>query len=341
MARQFASQRPWVRSRSFWTIVIILLCVAAFLYLLPLMFIWKEEIVLSQPPKPELFPVTVNPKTRTILEDPRVDAMLDTGDSKLSAAADNAQEALSMLASAITATPLYQLIAASDARLVVVDPGYRKEQAAAVFGKILEWSPTEQKVFLQSSSTPPIADGFISPGTYVVGFGATATNTRALIDERFQRDILSHYGTSTEALVPLSQTLTIASMLERETNDRNEMRIISGIMWNRIFAGMKLQIDATVQYAKASKTPPPAVRNWWPPLTSKDKYIKSPYNTYQNAGLPPSPIANPSVAAVLAALNPKKTSCLFYFHDKAGGFHCSDTYKEHVALLKRYYGQGK
>jgi UPF0755 protein len=57
--------------------------------------------------------------------------------------------------------------------------------------------------------------------------------------------------------------------------------------------------------------------------------------------LPPTPIANPSVAAVLAALNPKKTTCLFYFHDASAGFHCSDTYEQHVALLKKYYGRGK
>jgi UPF0755 protein len=60
-----------------------------------------------------------------------------------------------------------------------------------------------------------------------------------------------------------------------------------------------------------------------------------------NKGLPPTPIANPSVAAVLAALNPTKTDCLFYFHDRKGDFHCSETYEGHVAALKKYYGQGR
>jgi UPF0755 protein len=102
---------------------------------------------------------------------------------------------------------------------------------------------------------------------------------------------------------------------------------------------MNLQLDATLQYAKAQKSP--IAGSWWPQVVPKDKYINSPYNTYLHAGLPPTPIASPSVAAVLAALNPVNTPCLFYFHDRNGNFHCTDTYAAHVALLKKYYGQGK
>ena len=116
------------------------------------------------------------------------------------------------------------------------------------------------------------------------------------------------------------------------------VRAISGIIWNRLFANMNLQIDATLQYAKANST---ATKSWWPKVTPADLSRKSPYNTYVHSGLPPTPIANPSVAAVLAALNPLNTSCMFYFHDNAGRFHCSDTYTEHVTLLKKYFGQGK
>ena len=112
------------------------------------------------------------------------------------------------------------------------------------------------------------------------------------------------------------------------------MRLISGIMWNRLFADMNLQIDATLQYAKASNR---ATNNWWPKVAPVDKYIKSAYNTYTYKGLPPAPIANPSVAAILAALNPVNTPCLYYFNDKAGDFHCSESYAEHVKLLKKYY----
>jgi UPF0755 protein len=99
---------------------------------------------------------------------------------------------------------------------------------------------------------------------------------------------------------------------------------------------MKLQLDATLQYAKANGR-----NGWWPVVRSRDKYIRSPYNTYQNGGLPPGPIANPSVAAIVATLNPKKTPCFYYFHDNDSAFHCSETYDEHVALLKKYFGRGR
>ena len=136
-------------------------------------------------------------------------------------------------------------------------------------------------------------------------------------------------------MVPLSDALTVASLIQREANT-NDMRIVSGIIWKRLFNNMKLQIDATVQYAKANRAKTSS--NWWPQVIPGDSSIKSPYNTYLHEGLPPTPIANPSVAAVLAALNPIDTPCLFYFHDKKGQIHCTETYAEHTALLKKYYG---
>jgi UPF0755 protein len=101
---------------------------------------------------------------------------------------------------------------------------------------------------------------------------------------------------------------------------------------------MPLQLDATLQYAKAGAS---GEKNWWPVPKPADKFIKSPYNTYANEGLPPGPIANPSAAAVLAALNPHPTDCIFYFHDRNEGYHCSLTYEEHVRKLKIHYGRGR
>ena len=173
---------------------------------------------------------------------------------------------------------------------------------------------------------------------YPVDTGTTPIAAQLLVNDKFNKDVLSHYGTTTAQVVPLDQALTIASLIERETGGLDDMRVISGIIWNRLFVNMNLQIDATLQYAKAKSA---SAATWWPQVAPGDKYIKSPYNTYANKGLPPTPIANPSVAAVLAALNPVNTPCLFYFHDKSGNFHCTATYAEHVALLKKYYGQGK
>ena len=158
-----------------------------------------------------------------------------------------------------------------------------------------------------------------------------------LLDE-FSSEIIDRYDTQVEEQVPLETALTIASLLEREAYAFADMRIISGIIWNRLFIDMPLQLDASLQYVKGSL---PTESNWWPVVKPADKYLKSPFNTYQTAGLPPTPIANPSLEAIVAALNPKTTDCLFYFHDDDGTFYCTETYEEHVALLQKMYGQGR
>ena len=107
------------------------------------------------------------------------------------------------------------------------------------------------------------------------------------------------------------------------------MKLISGIIWNRIFKGMKLQIDATLQYAKGDES------LWWPQVKSEDKNIDSPFNTYMYE-MPPGPISSPGISAIEAAYNPQKTSCLFYLHDKNRQIHCSATYAQHLINIKRY-----
>lgn len=293
-------------------------------------------------PKPA-FPVSVNPIARTITEDPEVEALLREDNPELTAAVAMGGNIFSWLAGAIADTGAYRSIAGAvgaDTTFVTILPGYREEEVAAAFGKTLGWSAAERKAFLaEIHSTPPtLREGELVPGTYAIPTNAKSEDVQALLNERFSKEILARYSTSTAEIVPLDDALTIASMLERETRDPAEMRMISGIIWNRLFTGMNLQIDATLQYAKATQT---NTASWWPKVVPNDKYIKSSYNTYKNRGLPPGPISNPSTEAVLAALNPKETDCLFYFHDKHGGFHCAPTYEEHVKLLKQKYGQGK
>jgi UPF0755 protein len=99
---------------------------------------------------------------------------------------------------------------------------------------------------------------------------------------------------------------------------------------------MPLQIDATLQYVRGSKPYEP----WWPVPVPADKFLDSPYNTYQHAGLPPGPIANPSVEAIVAALNPYPTECYFYFHTNDGELICTETYEDHVRELRRVFGRG-
>lgn len=328
-------------SSSIATIGVVSFAIAVALFSLPTVIAVDVKFSRTETPKPA-FPITVNPQNRTITEDPTVEAMLDEHNSTLQAAAITAGGLISELASFISSLPAYHLLAgAAGTGIVTIRPGYREEEVANVFARELDWNANQKATFLRQLkvSEPMMREGQYVPGAYAVGGLMVPGDVQIMLHERYKQEILARYSTSTNDRLPIDDALTIASMLEKETSDPTEMRLISGIIWNRLWIGMKLQIDATLQYANASNNK--SITTWWPPVVPKDKYIKSPYNTYQNKGLPPGPIANPSTAAVLAALNPKKTDCLFYFHDSRGGFHCAPTYKEHVAMLKKYYGQGK
>ncbi len=289
------------------------------------------------------FPVTVDPATKSIVDSPRADAFFTANTPSTSASAGSFSDLISWIASLIDSTTLYRSIASvlpgASQRLVTIKPGYRKEEVVTALSQTLNWNDSQKQEFIAAAKAPTsgITDGYFSPGTYVVDPSMTAQNIAALFNVAFNRNILVHYSPTTAAKVPLAQALIVASLLQREAKGPSDMRIVSGIIWNRLFNNMNLQLDATLQYAKAESTK----GNWWQKVVPKDKYLPSAFNTYAHPGLPPSPIANPSVAAVLAALNPVPTKCLFYFHDAHGSFHCSETYTQHVKLLKKYYGQGK
>ena len=95
---------------------------------------------------------------------------------------------------------------------------------------------------------------------------------------------------------------------------------------------MPLQIDATMQYTLGKK----ANGSWWGGIDLTEKQSDSPYNSYLYKGLPPTPICNPNIDAIEAALNPEETDCLFYLHDGNKQIHCAKTYKEHLANIEKY-----
>jgi UPF0755 protein len=116
----------------------------------------------------------------------------------------------------------------------------------------------------------------------------------------------------------------IASMIDREALVPSERAMVAAVIWNRLRKNMLLQIDATIQYA-LGKTKPV--------LTYDDLKIDSPYNTYKHAGLPPTPISNPGLAALKAAANPADVKYLYYVarNDGTGRHYFSNTYEEFLA----------
>lgn len=123
------------------------------------------------------------------------------------------------------------------------------------------------------------------------------------------------------------EILVMASLIEKEANTKESRRIISGILWNRLEKGMRLQVDAVFPYI---------MDKYSLQLTKKDLTFDSPYNTYKYAGLPPSPIANPSFDSIQAAVYPADTQYVYYLSDKAGNLYYAKTLEEHNANKKKY-----
>ena len=291
----------------------------------------KSVAVIDSSP----FPVSVDADARTIIETDLLGNHIYETIAKEEAEKETWQ---AKLVAFLFKRDWYQNLASPVSRIVVIWPGERKEEAVANIGDVLRWNEEQRETFsaLIEQAEPMLEEGKFYPGEYVAHRGATPEEVASMIQEKFNADILNRYTPAVEEKVPLADALIIASLLEREARDFENMREISGVIWNRLFIDMPLQLDATLQYARGATT-----KNWWPAVKPADKYVKSEYNTYAHAGLPPGPIANPSAAAVLAALNPLATDCIYYFHDSEANYYCSETYEEHVGKLKSMYGRGK
>jgi cell division protein YceG involved in septum cleavage len=289
------------------------------------------------------FPIGVNPKTKTVEENPLVNSYIGANVASNHTGPSLATNWFTKLTAALAQHDWYQNLASPISRTLVIQSGERQEEITQNFAQILKWDADEQAAFIARLATevPVLPDGKLYPGKYTVSKDADPETVAVAVAEKFNAEVRARYTDDIEAIVPLRDTLIIASLLEREAYDFEDMRYISGVIWNRLFINMRLQIDATMQYAKSTKSKNLQSNEWWPVPTPADKAINSPYNTYKHAGLPPAPIANPSIDAIIAALNPRETDCLFYFHDTDGTFYCTKTYEEHVALLKEVYSKNK
>jgi UPF0755 protein len=122
--------------------------------------------------------------------------------------------------------------------------------------------------------------------------------------------------------------------VEREGRSEKVRTEVAGVLLNRLEMGMKLDIDATVQYAKDSqKLKNDTLEKFWEPILVADyQGIVSPYNTYTNNGLPPKPICNPSLMSLKAVANADLNSpYVYYFHDSGGNSYYAKTLEEHNA----------
>jgi UPF0755 protein len=164
-------------------------------------------------------------------------------------------------------------------------------------------------------------EGYLYPDTYIF---AEDTTPQAVLDFMLGRFGKIVYPRLKEAanVYNIHELLTLASIVEKEAVFKSEMPLIAGVYYNRLRIRMHLGSCPTIKYALGN----PRKKE----VLYKDLEIKSPYNTYKNYDLPPSPICSPGLNAIDAIVNTPKTKYLYFFAKGDGTSVFSNTYEEHL-----------
>lgn len=170
-------------------------------------------------------------------------------------------------------------------------------------------------------------EGFLYPETYLFDVAAPPDSILATMTQEFFHK-LKQVEIEPELSADFYPALILASIVEKEAGNAQERDIIAGVFTNRMRLGMALQSCPTVDYILERRGIKRAV------LTNNDIAIPSPYNTYQNPGLPPTPIANPRIESIQAALNPAKHNYLYFFSDRKGNNVFTPSFEEHQRLRR-------
>src|SRR5581483_3575743 len=170
-------------------------------------------------------------------------------------------------------------------------------------------------------------EGYLFPETYFFIPTVTPAEVVTMMSTTFNQKIAPLEPALATSSHSLNEIITMASILEGEAKTVEDKKIVSGILWQWLADGVALGVDSTFKYINGKSSAE---------LTAADLKTKSPYNTYLNRGLPPTPISNPGLESIEAALNPTITDYYYFLSDKEGNIHYAKTLKEHLANIKKY-----
>jgi UPF0755 protein len=172
----------------------------------------------------------------------------------------------------------------------------------------------------------PTVEGYLFPDTYFFPPGTTARAAVLSMVREFEQRWRPEWSARLDTLaVSRHDVITLASIVEREAKRPEERPVIAAVYWNRLRKGMLLQADPTVQYA---------LPQYQTRLLTRHLAVKSPYNTYRYAGLPPGPIASPGVASVRATLYPAAVPFLYFVAHPDGHHEFRVKLEEHRAAVQ-------
>ena len=187
--------------------------------------------------------------------------------------------------------------------------------------------------YLPESFTPVehgsalIYEGYLFPDTYFIRKDTSYEELIALLQATYEEKVGSLREQMASAHLTEKEVITLASIIEREANSEASMKMVAGILFNRLAINMPLQVDAVFEYLIGKTSAE---------LTEDDLMMDSPFNTYLYKGIPPTPIANPGLIAIHAVLDPTPSDYLYYLTDTEGKFHYAKTFDEHKQNKARY-----
>lgn len=171
-------------------------------------------------------------------------------------------------------------------------------------------------------------EGYLFPSTYLIPTSASPQAVEKIMSDQFLKELPKDAEARARAAgLTIPQVITLASLVEREAKADDERALMAGVYYNRLRLGMPLEVDATIEYIfPEHKTV----------ITKADLATDSPYNTYKNPGLPPTPIANPGKPSIRAAFQPQASQYLYYVSKGDGHSAFAKTLQEHNANVARY-----
>ncbi len=178
----------------------------------------------------------------------------------------------------------------------------------------------------------PTLEGYLFPDTYHLGRHTTPAGLCRVMTDKFRAE-----WRSLHTAAAVHRTMTLASLVEKESKLAADRPMIAAVFENRLRAGMKLDCDPTTMYAAMLEN------RYRGTIYRSDLDSDSPYNTYRHVGLPPGPIANPGQASIRAALNPADSAALYFVlrPDGSGGHQFSNNLAEHSAAVAKYRHGGE
>lgn len=218
---------------------------------------------------------------------------------------------------------------------VTIPEGLRSQTQARLFARAIGIDSLKyinlvfNEEFTRSLDVPSRSlDGYLMPETYLFHWQQEEED----VIRRQVREFQTFYSDSFRAKArelgwTTNQVMTMASIVEGEAILAEERAIISGVYWNRLKRGMRLQADPTIQFY---------LENGPRRVLYSDLKVDNPYNTYRYAGLPPGPVNNPGKASLVATLYPSRHNYLFFVANGKGGHWFTTSYAEHMKYVRQY-----